>query len=58
MRIGSEHKSRRSFTALILAVSMAPLSWGGPPGDAGSSPLQLELEQLEGQHSGSVPSDR
>ncbi len=47
MRIGSEHKLRRSFTALILAVSMAPLSWGGPPGDAASSSLQLELEKLK-----------
>ncbi len=47
MRMGSEHKLKRSFTALILAVSMAPLSWGGPPGDGGSSPVQLELEQLK-----------
>ncbi len=47
MRMGSEHKLRRSFTALILAASMAPLSWGGPPGDAASSSLQLELEKLK-----------
>ncbi len=47
MRIRSEHKFRRSFTALILTASMAPLSWGGPPGDAASSSLQLELEKLK-----------
>jgi len=47
MRMGSEHKLRRSFTALILAASMAPLSWGGPPGDGTSSSLQLELEKLK-----------
>ncbi len=47
MRMDSGRKFKRSFTALILAVTMAPLSRGGPPGDGASSSLQLELEQLK-----------
>ncbi len=47
MVMRSEHKLKRSFTALILVLGMAPLSWGGPPGDAAPSSLQLELEQLK-----------
>lgn len=38
MRMGSKHKIKRRFTALVLALGMAPLSWAGPPGDAAPPP--------------------
>ncbi|HEY6904585.1 MAG TPA: putative porin, partial [Candidatus Acidoferrales bacterium] len=43
----SAPKLKRSFITVIFAVAMAPLSWGGPPGDAAHSSLELELEQLK-----------
>ncbi len=47
MRMRSEHELKRISMGLVLALSIAPLSWGGPPGDVTPSSVQAQLEQLK-----------